>query len=160
MALTDQVFAELLLVGLSSLLFLITALIRMLLSWCDFILACLLRSTAANWMLWSLFWPHPNIQTLFPLTYSFLSVVFPLLWPSRFSRFSLCQLNIIIANHPPAASYIMHYLLQLGLFLGLLKRRKSTPRRDSKQKAQYSLSVQFVGKSDAFSVMLASEHLW
>lgn len=72
--------------------------------------------------------PHPclglsgtrSTKTLFPLTYNFPPFLllssghcFLSLPPSL----SLRQLNFMIANHiSPPAAYIMHYLLQLGLF--------------------------------------------
>lgn len=99
----------------SSLLFSIMAQIRMLSSWFDWILFCLLRSSGRG-------------------------------------SLSLCQLNVVIAYHlwPPA--YIMHYLLQLGLFLSgssWLRRRESTPGRTETKKLNPELfTLQFVGKSD------------
>lgn len=76
---------------------------------------------------------------------------------------SLRQLNIIIPNHLPPPAYIIHYLLQLSFFLGRcswLRWRKSTPGKTANKKLNTdSLSLQFVGKSDIFSVMLSSEHL-
>lgn len=113
----------------------------MLSGWFDWILSCLLSFTAANWVFSCCLDPSisssylPDTRSTKPYFLShgflfsfFLSVIrFPLLW--LFLSLSLHQLDIIIANNLPPPAYIMHYLLQWGLFLSRnseLRRWKST----------------------------------